>query len=69
MKIVLISVGVVVVIIACIAIYKYQTTITRNQPMLIDSPSRMTMAHVTQETNLSDIGREYTYNFWINIAT
>lgn len=67
MKILLISVGVVVVIIACIAIYKYQTTLAKTQPMLIDSPSLMTMAHVTQQTDLSDVGREYTYNFWINI--
>lgn len=67
MKIALISIGIVVVIIVCIAIYRYQTSIARSQPMLIESPSLMTMARATSVPALSATGREYTYNFWINV--
>lgn len=67
MKVVLIALGIVGVIIACVAIYKYHLSIAKTQPMLIDSPSLMTMARVSQIPELSTSGREYTYNFWINI--
>lgn len=67
MKVILIALGMVAVIIACVAIYKYHLSIAKTQPMLIDSPSLMTMAQVPQAPELSTSGREYTYNFWINI--
>jgi hypothetical protein len=69
MKVVLIALGIVAVIIACVAIYKYHLSIAKSQPMLIDRPSLMTIANVPPSNvpELSANGREYTYNFWINV--
>lgn len=67
MKIALISIGIVIVIIVGVALYRYQTTLARSQPMLIDSPSLMTSARASTVPELSATGREYTYNFWVNV--
>ena len=67
MKIIFVSLGIVALIFACVAIYRYYSHIVKTQPMLISSPSLMTMARATKIPDLSTTGREYTYNFWINI--
>jgi hypothetical protein len=69
LKVVFVSLAIVAVIIVCIVIYRRQVTLARTQPMLIPNPTHMSKQPVISGNSamLSKTGREYTYNFWINV--
>ena len=70
-RIIFISLMIVVLIIICVVIYRQQVTLVKTQPMLISKPTSMTHAPIIKAKNkaqLSTVGREYTYNFWINVS-
>lgn len=69
-KIICISLAIVILIVICVVIYRQQLTLTKTQPMLIKHPTMMSQAstiNAKTKAQLSTVGREYTYNFWINV--
>jgi hypothetical protein len=69
-KVIFVSLAIVALIIVCVVIYRHSVTLARTQPMLIANPIMMSPLNVTAaktKAQMSSVGREYTYNFWINV--
>jgi hypothetical protein len=69
LKVIFVSLAIVAVIAVCIVIYRRQVRLVKTQPMLIPNPTHMSKQPVISGNTamLSKTGREYTYNFWINV--
>lgn len=66
-KIILVSLALFALIIVVVFIVRYQRLKAKSEVMLLDPPTLMTVARVKSTPDLSAVGREYTYNFWINV--